>query len=344
MTKNIFFVTSFGSIYRRVLPLIDTKKDEDNLIITSNDNIYKFFTNYTKFNITKIKLNPNLLTKETWYKAPINAIKSKFVYHKHFSQIRNSNIYFFGTGNALVIFSFIQKLAKYNQIFFYSSAINKLENQIKPTLIENWKTKIICFFIKLLLGIDVKIRQDCGLYNFCIYKKFFNKNKVKVTYQEFDSSIYKKYIKDLPILKDKEILVLISDLVGEGRVEEEVFRKFSNKLAYILNEHYKDKYVIKPHPNMSIVYGKLIFAPTIDSYIPAQFLTHHTWKVIIADCSAALVFPEEQNLNGIKLIELIDMLEFKDISAQNEMRDFLQKWNPKLLFPQSFNELERMIE
>lgn len=342
--KNIFFVISFGSIYRRVLPLIDSKKDEDNLVVTPNENIYKFFTKYTTFPTIQIKIHPNLITRKTWYKALSNAIKSKYEYHKTFSGCSGCNVYFFGTGSTIVVFSYIQKLAKQNQIFFYTSEPNKLEKQIKPTIVENWKTNVICFGVKVLLGIDIKVRRDCGIYSLCIYKDFFEQNNIKETYQEFDPSIYKSYIKDLPILKDKKVLLLISDLVGEGRVELGDFCFITNQLCWrLLDKRYPNQYVVKAHPNMNTLYGLLKEAPQVDYFIPSQFLMSHPWEIVIADCSASLVFPEEQNLNGVKLIELVDVLHFKDKKVQQELKDFLVKWNPNLLFPQSFEELEVML-
>ena len=66
------------------------------------------------------------------------------------------------------------------------------------------------------------MRRDCGIYNLCVYEKFFKKNRVNSVYREFNPSIYKQYMKDLN-LKDKKVLVLISDLVGEGRIKEDTF-------------------------------------------------------------------------------------------------------------------------
>lgn len=342
--KHIFFVISFGSIYRRVLPLIDSIKDEEILVVTPNENIYKFFTNYTSFPTIQIKVNPNLVSKKDWYKALTNAIRSKFEYQKLFKDIKNANIYFFGTGSMIVIFSYIQKLAKKNHIWFYSSEKNKLEKQIKPTIVENWKTKIICKIVKVLLGIDIKVRKDCGSYNLCVYKEFFKKNVGLSVYKEFDCSIYKKYMKDLPILKGKKVLLLLSDLVAEGRVEENVFTGQMNILNTILYDYYPKQLIIKPHPTLKRIYGRMRYVPKIDYYIPSQFLMNHPWKVVIADCSAALVFPEEQNLKDVKLIELVDLLQFKDYRVQKELKEFLVKWNPNLLFPQSFEELEVMLK
>ena len=341
--KHIFFVSSTGSIYRRVLPLIDSKKKEDILVVTPNDNIYKFFTTYTSFPTVQIKTHPNLVTRKTLYKLISNTIRSKLEYRKLFNDIKDANIYFFGTGSTIVLFSYIQKLANHNTIYFYSSEPDKLDKQIKPTIVENWKTQIICDVVKILLGIDVKVRKDCGIYSLCVYKEFFEQNNVIEKYQEFDPSIYKSYMKKLKISKDIKVLVLISDLVGEGRIDENVFRKQSNKLFDILEKMYYEQYVVKPHPNMNHLYGKMIFSPKIDAFIPSQFLMNHPWKAIIADCSASLVFPQEQGLKNVKLIQLIDILKFKDERSKKELKQFLVKWNPDLLFPKTFDELEKML-
>ena len=343
--KHIFFVISYGSIYRRVLPLLDSLKDKDILVVTPNENIYKFFWNYTDFPVLQMKVNPNLVTKSTWYKALINAIKSKIEYQKLFSNIKEANIYFFGTGSSIVLFSYIQKLHKQcaGNVRFYSSEPDKLNKQIKPTILTNWKTKIVCKIVKILLGIQVEVRRDCGISNLCIYEKFFEKNNVTSVYKEFDPSIYKKYMQDLD-LKRYKVLLLLSDLVTEGRVEEKIFKHQMNKLSRCLDKNHQFEYVVKPHPNMNKLYGMMKSAPKIDSFIPSQFLMNHKWDYVIADCSASLVFPEEQNLQNVKLIELVDLLQFKDKKVQKELKDFLVKWNPDLLFPQSFDELEVMLK
>jgi len=341
--KHIFFVISFGSIYRRVLPLIDSKKDEDILVVTPNRSIFKFFFNYTKYPVIQVKTNPKLITKSTWYMALSNAIKSKWEYKRLFGDITEAQVYFFGTGTTIVLFSYIQKLAKNNTIQFYSSEPNKLEKQIKPTIIVNWKTKIICKAVKLLLGIDIQVRKDCGLYHLCIYEKFFKKNNINSHYKEFNPRIYKKYIEEIPDIEDKSFLLLLSDLVGEGRVEQKTFEQEMNVLTKLLDTIYPGSYIVKPHPTMNKLHGNMQYAPDIDSYIPSQFLMYHKWKYVIADCSAALVFPEEQNLTNVKLIELLDILTFKDIKVKQEIKQFLQSWNPDLLFPQSFDELEEML-
>jgi hypothetical protein len=185
--------------------------------------------------------------------------------------------------------------------------------------------------------------MDAGKMSLCIYKDFFKKNHIEDVYEEFDPSIYKTYMKKTN-LEGKRVLVLWSDLVSEGRIEEPIFTEQSNKLIHLLNEHYPNEYVIKAHPNMNMLYGRMVNVPQLDSYVPSQFFMYHPWKIIIADCSAALVFPEEQNLTKTKLIEMVDILEFKDKKTQHEMKEFLVKWNPNLLFPQSFGELEEMIE
>jgi len=342
---HIFFIASSGSIYRRALPLIDQKsKEGEVLVVTSNKNTYKFFTNYTPFYTIKTEVNPNLTNKfDDTFSIFYNLIMSKREYSKLFKGIKNCSIYFFNTGSTVVTFSYIQKLAKNNKIFFYSSEPNKLEKQIKPTLMKDKYTSFSSFLLKIVMGIDIKFRKDCNLVRPCIYKEFFKKNNITEVYEEFDPNIYKKYMKKVD-LKNKKVLVLWSDLVGEGRIDEKTFTEQSDKLIRILREYYPNKYIIKAHPNMKKLYGAMVCAPQLDSYVPSQFFMYHPWKIVIADCSAALVFPEEQNLTNTKLIELVDILAFKDDATRKELKDFLIKWNPHLLFPKSFNELEEMIK
>jgi hypothetical protein len=341
---QVFFIGSFGSIYNRIFPLLESKIGEKILIISLNENIYNFFKCYTKYPTILVQTNPNLVTKKGWYKIIINTIKSKMEYRKLFKNMKDCDIHFTSTSGVIIAFSYIQKLAKNNKVFFHSIIKDKLNMEIKPLIVENWKTKIICKVIKILLGIDVKVKKDCGIYNLCVYKEFFTHNKITVIYQDFNPPAYKNYIEDLSILKDKKVLVLWSDLVGEGRIDEKTFTEQSNQLIQLLKEYYPNKYIIKAHPNMSMLYGVMVNQPQLESYVPSQFFMYHPWKIVIADCSAALVFPEEQNLDHTKLIEMIDILRFKDEKVKSELKQFLISWNPKLLFPQSFKELEMMLK
>ena len=343
--RHIFFVCSFGSVYHRVLPLIEEKKSEgDVLVVVSNDKLYKFFKSYTTFDTVCLKVNSNLITKKDWYKAILNAIKSKIEYGKVFKKVKNDNVYFFGTGDAIVMFSYIQKLSNENRIFFYPNIENKWDSIVMPSIVENWKTKIICKAIKMLLGINVKVRKDCGLYRLCVYKTFFEQNKIQEVYKAFDTSIYKKYMKNIPIIENSKILVLISDLVSEGRVDRKTFENQMDELINVLDLTYPNQYVIKAHPNMHKLYGKMVNAPSVEPFIPSQFLMYHPWEFIIADCSAALVSPGHQGLLNTKLVEIIDILKFKDCKVQREMKEFLISWNPNLLFPQSFGELIGLLK
>lgn len=342
--KHIFFIGSFGSIYRRALPLIDQKsKEGEVLVVTSNDNAYKFFKNYTPFEIIKTNVNPNLITIKTFYKFFSNIIRSKVEYKKLFKRIKGAHIYFFNTNNTLVTFSYLQKLSKHNQLHFYSSEPDKLNKQIKPTILNNWFAYFIEAIIKITLNLNIRVRMDAGKMSLCVYKDFFRKNKVKDIYEEFDPSIYKKYMKKTN-LEGKKILVLWSDLVGEGRMTEEAMTNQSNQLIHLLDKYYPNQYIIKAHPNMNMLYGKMVNAPQLDSYVPSQFFMYHPWKIVIADCSAALVFPEEQGLMRTLLIEMVDVLEFKDEQTRKEIKEFLLKWNRNLVCPKTFEELEEIVK
>jgi hypothetical protein len=123
-----------------------------------------------------------------------------------------------------------------------------------------------------------------------------------------------------------------------------MFRQQGNKLIDILDKLYPGQYIIKSHPNMSNLYGRMVCSPSIDSAIPSQFLMGHPWEIVIGDCTAALVFPEEQNLQNVKLIEMLDILQFKDEKVKKDMKQFLISWNNKLLFPKTFEEFEEMIK
>jgi hypothetical protein len=41
---------------------------------------------------------------------------------------------------------------------------------------------------------------------------------------------------------------------------------------------------------------------------------------------------------------MVDILKFKDSKVKEELKQFLISWNPNLLFPKDFKELEEMIK
>ena len=76
--KYIFFVTTFASIYDRVLPLIEEKKEKGEVIIVaSTEQIELFFKEYTDFKVIRTKVHPDLITMKTKYRILFNIIKSK---------------------------------------------------------------------------------------------------------------------------------------------------------------------------------------------------------------------------------------------------------------------------
>jgi len=64
MIKYIFFVTTVGSIYDAVLPLIEEKKDKGEiLVIAATDEAELFFSEFTDYKIIHQNLNPNLIIR-----------------------------------------------------------------------------------------------------------------------------------------------------------------------------------------------------------------------------------------------------------------------------------------
>ena len=109
--KLIFFVLTSASIYDRVLPLIEEKRGNGEIIIVATtDHIEKFFKDYTNFKVIRTKVHPDLITTKTKSKIFTNIIRSKIEYNKLFRNIKDAEIYFCNRSWALVIFSYIKRI------------------------------------------------------------------------------------------------------------------------------------------------------------------------------------------------------------------------------------------
>ena len=86
----------------------------------------------------------------------------------------------------------------------------------------------------------------------------------------------------------------------------------------------------------------MIQRPQLEYYVPFQFFLNHNWKILIGITTSSLFFPDN-SLDNVKQIELLDLLNIGE-NTKIEMKNFLLKWNPRLLYPKDFGELEEMIK
>ena len=330
---NIYFVTSYGSIYNRVLPLIK-EKGGDTIVVCTSLPIYRFFSEFTPYKTIYTRVNQNLITKRTWYMLIPNLIKQKSEYKQLFSNIKNANIYFFGIGWKIVTYMHIARLSKHNKVYLYpetqSSTLGKIENTPK--------TKLMSFLIKLLTGLDMVVYTDCGKLSMNISDKYLNKHNITVIHKEFNKDNIDITI---PIDKDKYILVVTEDQVEYNRVTLSEMVKKMCSLDAILCSCHPGRYVIKPHPNTPKLYTNF-HGKIISPYIPSEFLLKHPWKLIIGTESLTLI--NATKYTNAKVVSLLKFIKYKDPSVSQEFIDWMNKHTDKILFPENEKELEEVIK
>ncbi len=336
----IFFVTTFGSIYDRVLPLIEERKGKGKIVVVvTTDQIYKFFKEFTEYKVIQTKVHPDLISKKIWYKVFSNLIRSKLEYRKLFKEFKGGNVYFFGSSCAIVIYSYIQKLSKNNAIYQYLSK----PSNMKHTKEVGCKATLMKLFAKIFLNLDTEIMNTSVASCYELDKKFYDKNHVHIVNNYTpDYRLLDRYMVKLDIIEGKKILFAIADLIACNRVEETEFINKINDVIDILNENYPDLYVVKPHPRLNKVYGQMQYSTIIPQYIPSEFLMKHPWEFVIGIESTTLISAAKQT--DAKVISLIDLFNYKYPEAQKKWRDYLQFGSKnEILFPKQLQEFKDFL-
>ena len=328
---NIFFVTSFGSIYDRVIPTIEQHKDELNIVVPTTDDMYRFFSKYTDYTLLKTDIHPDLLKREDSIFTILKNIKrSKQEYEERFSTFKNFNVYFFGYSCAINIYSYLQKLSKKNKLICILS--NK---EIKNWEIKNdIKSKSMNLFIKIFLGIDTEIMTVGKNYFFQLSPKFFDKNNVEII--KVPSHTKPKLTID--IMKDKNIFVELSDSRNFG-YNPEKFVDTANTIIKVLNKQFN--YAIKAHPLMPWLPENIKKGSELPSFIPAEFVLSDKLQYVIGIESYTLI--RAKNLTNAKVISLINLFEFDDKNRKQIIIDWLKKESDNIIFPKTFEEFVSVI-
>ena len=343
--KYIFFVTTVGSITKAVLPLIEERKNKGEiLIIAANDESELFFRNYTDFKVIRMKVHPNLITRKTKHKLFSNIIKSKSEYKKVFSNFKNCEIYFFGHSFSLVIYSYVRKLSKNNRIFHWGGPQSE-EKIVKYPVEKSFRAFIMRCIAKYFMGVEIVVRNKMGVPFWSISDKFYKNRDIQIIDDDFiqDTSV-KEYMIKMDILKGKKILLAVEDSVLAGTINEAEFVKKMDRLMDVLDDSAFGDYVIKPHPRLNKLYGKMSHCEDIiPPYVPFELVLNHSWKYIIGLDSTSLLSATRDT--NAKVISLMDLIEYRNEKDKKMFRNWLTKEpGRKILFPSDMAELKKLLE
>jgi len=335
--KLYFFVTTFGSLYNKVLPLIYEKRGEGEIVvITANKNIYLFFKTYISCDVLYLAMNPNIFSRKKRLSCIFETYRMRMYYNANFKHIIESQIYFFGSGWTIGIFHMIQRLSKHNIVYQYPSD----QSPTQWDYVTTWKAKVMKLITKLLTDVDVDVVTDSGMISLNLNEKFYKKNDIVIVKEETDreslNTLMHKFV------YDEEILIVTEDVVKYDRVERsEYLLKMSTLIRMLNNSKRQFRYKVKPHPNEPQTYGLFPSRTIIPHFIPSEFVMANHWKYVIGLESLTLI--KAAQLTKAKVISLIDFIEYKDPSVSKSFKDWQQRESNKILFPKNEKELEEML-
>lgn len=311
----------------------------DYLVVTSNKNIYNYFS--FVFDQTRILL----LNKEplAFSRSPIKMINcirrlnaEKRKTWKMFAKYEGCNVYFFCVAFCELEAWVVKRLTIKNKVF-YKPEVDMTCHKVKY----KFKSIGIMILIWFLYGIKVNpIWVDCRF--FYSVAKYFVKNEI---ISKYNSEINKDAVnKVLDIeIGAREILLLAGNDVGDGFVEkEEYMTKMDELIDFLIDRFGKDRIAIKPHHSVDILYSQRereLYC--IPKYLPG-ILVYPFVKYVIGYVSLGLSEAASEGKISISL------LRYMASRQEHEMGDWKRNMdnnalNP-ILYPESISMIASIID
>ena len=141
---------------------------------------------------------------------------------------------------------------------------------------------------------------------------------------------------------NKDILLLVDDLVKIGFIEKTLFQEDMNQLMRTISNNGLTC-SIKPHPFNPQLYGNMKNQKHIlPGFIPANyFIISNHWKYIIGLITTALFDAQDQT--DAEIICVIDCLHWKNDRDRQHMKNWLLKHNKRILFPRGWDEFDKLL-
>ena len=329
---TILFVMAPVQIYYKVLPLIEEKKFDKLMIVTTKE-LAPFFKEHTKGTVIVPKVHPNLITTKTKYKLISNILKANLEYKRLFEDIKDEEIYLFFTSWSVVFLSFVAKLSKRNKVYLCTNQdITKLYNEEKSL-----RASLMKLVAKYFLGVDVKIFDKLGLP---IWE--LKRESIPMEYLDFEPSIKSasNYVSDNQILENKEVLFIADAILTEGADEKTVI-ELNSYVMDLLEKKFNGSYAIKPHPRVPDLYGRMQESKNIlPPYVIVESIMGHKWKYIIGYYSEALV--SAKVYTNAEVISLLNLWKWGNQKLKQHWHDKLKKEG--IIIPKNFDELKNLLK
>lgn len=206
---------------------------------------------------------------------------------------------------------------------------------------------VIKYLLKIFLGLDLIFYETNKVPRFGINDKFIEKNKIiKIAQdQDFDDLILDVVKKSKIGQKEYENLI-ISD--GPGIIN--ILKYDSIKNVYKNLVDLPIEFAFKKHPDpikakypIEVLYEELFKNyEQIPDYVPVELFFNNIKKNVVAIMSTSLITASQ--LEHLKAISLLELVEWYHQSYKNEAKDFLTKASRnRIIFVNDFEELKEIL-
>jgi hypothetical protein len=354
MSKSIILCENYLQI-KYVLRLVQLHPDDQkDIVILGFLDLFQFFKIINDKCFSN-SLNIIYLERFESSRAKIHGIKKlshiipdvlrerrylKSVYTRHFKGCNNTRIYFFAQGFSGLKMYLLNKLKRNNQLTFIPPE-PPVESQTRPKNL----TELISLCIqKAIYGNFVTLGKQTYYRGFLyLPDKFMGKYVQALSYdekyemmKEFDYNEYRIFDE----AAQYSAIYYDDGLIGVNWVAEDSFKKEVKEAFDILLKYIPEKEVaIKYHPGFS---GTPLPIPgaILPQYIPAELLINDNIKLTLGIFTWSIA-----NVEKGLTISLADLITFKDDRDKSEIKKaFIKGSKTKVLFPQSIQELDRILE
>lgn len=201
------------------------------------------------------------------------------------------------------------------------------------------KGGIIRLALKLILNLDLMYYTGRDIPIIGVDDSFLKKHNI----QDCKSDILSEelVLKSIGKSKNYEYDNLI---VSQGPLIEAHIKTDSVKKLYENLFQLPIEFAFKKHPDAAVssFYDFFKDCREVPTNIPAEMLYKNVRKNVISIFSASLILASQ--LKNIKAISLLELVEWKDQSWKNEVKEELKKSsNNNILFPNNFEELKNYL-
>ncbi|MFC2004678.1 hypothetical protein ACFLUY_00465 [Chloroflexota bacterium] len=332
------------------------------VVITGLKNLYKFFNlinekifqgtlNIIYFSIYRGRIaNAGNRIIKAFYLLP-DILKEKrhlkYIFYKHFAQLKDSEIFFFGRHFNPTTFYLLKRLSKANRLVYIPDPIYDVV-PIPKSAPSSLAELLHLAQGKSVYGHEIVMgKHPLGKKALGMPDKFFNENVSKVISQEERDTMLKDFdISRFKIFDSGNYRVMyfhddLDDLIEYDYISDAI--AFEERLTEIFNIMAKyfpeNRVALKYHPASRERRDMISFGKRLPDFIPAEFLYHEKVKMYLGLMSVALANVEK----GV-VVSLIDLISFRDDIIREQVKKILiEESHSEILFPKSLDELDKIL-